>query len=181
MDVVDVDSDVDASPHDRGSGVMCFASASAPALPRERLELPRVRAGAKHKSLNQNLKQRQRCTREVRPGQKLQFPSIDQLEHLAEDLDVTRFRWAEAFHRNLQVRASHFAGSDARDFGEVSFFSEFSGSGCAEAAMMSVSKVLGCQEQLKLSYCADIDWHCRSVLQASCQGPIHCDAICRQT
>ena len=175
---------MDASPDDHGSGfgVMCFASASAPAhLSRERLELPRVRAGAKHKSLNQHVKQHQRCTRQVRQGQGLQFPSIDQLEHLAEDLDVTRFQWAEAFHRNLQVRATHCAGSHARDFGQVHFFSEFSGSGCAEAAMMSVSKVLGCQEQLKLSYCADIDSHCRSVLQSSCQGPSHCDAICRQT
>ena len=95
-----------------------------------------------------------------------EFPDFRQLEVLAERLPLEKFKWAQKVVRGSGASTlgpGHFLEREP-----VQFMSEFSGSGCAEVALMSVLRSLGHQGQLSVRSCADIDPQCRTVLKASC-------------
>ena len=97
------------------------------------------------------------------------FPPFSELEDLCGDLPSSRFDWAKGFVQRAQTAfgTERFALRDQT----VRFFSEFSGSGCAEAALMSVANALGHKGGVKTAYCADFDAQCRNVLSKSCRDP----------
>ena len=94
------------------------------------------------------------------------FPTGDTLQQLSERLSPSHFTWAKTFVQKL--KGSGLSGAHFGEIGPVQFYSEFSGSGCAESALMSVMDALGCKENLQVAYCADFDPQCRAVLSASC-------------
>ena len=99
----------------------------------------------------------------------IRFPESGESERLAKSLTSNSFQWADRFVSALNGPAqAKLAWSDnARS--RVTFFSELSGSGAAEVALMAVAEALGGKVAVKHSYCADIDASCRHVLQSSCR------------
>ena len=89
------------------------------------------------------------------------FPSFEKMEQLTSEMDLSPFQWADKFWDGFQ-RAGLKPESHGRT--EVTFYSEFSGSGAAEAALEAVTPA---GVKVKTAYAADLDAGCRSVLMAS--------------
>lgn len=86
------------------------------------------------------------------------------------DTKVTRnsglFEWASHFHSAAETNMLPCSSQ----WSDLELVSEFSGSGCAEAAIHSTCTKLGVKVHHR--YAADIDQHCREVLLKSRLGPI---------
>ena len=95
------------------------------------------------------------------------FPSHQQLEDLCGGIDLAPFAWSQKFVQRAQAAFPELRKRVHNQ--DVSFLSEFSGSGCAECALQSVMSAMGCSRRPRVMYCADIDAQCRSVLKETCQ------------
>ena len=104
--------------------------------------------------------------------EKVVFPDAAKIERLTNALPTEPFRWPHKFVRALSATD---LGPDGPDLcvpsgATASFYSEFSGSGAAEAALMAIVNASGRQLHVSQSHAADIDAGCRSVLHTACAG-----------
>ena len=97
------------------------------------------------------------------------FPPTSELEvsHISGNPDV--FDWVNRFVR--QARDAGIIGKNGlRAATGINLCTEFSGSGCGEAALMTTSIHADPPLTVACQYAADIDPTCRAVLSQSCLG-----------
>ena len=94
------------------------------------------------------------------------------IERLTNALPTEPFRWPQKFVRALSATDLGPDGPElcVKSGATASFYSEFSGSGAAEAALMAIVNASGRQLHVSQSHAADIDAGCRSVLHTACAG-----------
>ena len=106
-------------------------------------------------------------SRNCRNGESVSFPDLSQILDVKLSSDDA-FRWAERFRGALQQQGVSVTEPCFKKFVMIS---EFSGSGCAEAALKSVLASLGAGvNALEISYVADIQPHCRQMLSSVSHG-----------
>ena len=112
---------------------------------------------------------RKRCKKAVGArSASVEFPEHGKLDQLASKMDLSLFAWPDHMVERFRRLRSPRASSRHRD---VTFYSEFSGSGAAEAALDAVVHALdGEGVRVRTTYSADLDPACRSVLLASSQN-----------
>ena len=99
----------------------------------------------------------------------LGFPSHSAIEEMSRQQSTAPYQWASSFVASLRTAQLEHPPQLAVPRGsKIKFFSEFSGSGAAEAALHAVAGALGADLRISSSYCADLDAGCRRVLQSSC-------------
>ena len=97
------------------------------------------------------------------------FPASSQLTEASISGSPNVFKWAERMIQNL----GHDGLEITKHFSGFNLCTEFSGSGCPEAALTSVVNTADSGMNVRCQYSADIDASCRKVLAASRQ-PLSC-------
>ena len=161
------------------SAASCSKTDVAGTLARENMRLPRAptqKAAVKLKAVSKKISKSQ----DGRGKSQISFPAHTKLEDLCEALPLDAFRWAQRYEQ--RACSTFGAASSLMQERDLYFFSEFSGSGCAEVSLQTVARAVGHRGSVKVSYCADFDAQCRSVLAKSCQrlSNVISDRLCSE-
>ena len=82
--------------------------------------------------------------------------------------DSSIFGWPYRFHKKI-AEFYEWGKLDAPKWSGFNVSTEFSGSGCAEAAFVASARAAGYEpQQVNFRYAADIDKNCRKVIAESC-------------
>ena len=97
-------------------------------------------------------------------GKSIEFPDSKVLSDAPVCGSPEMFNWAGPMLEKLRSADLEIR----KDFAGFNLCTEFSGSGCPEAALTSVVNTANVDMEVKCQYSADIDPTCRKVLSSSC-------------
>ena len=101
-----------------------------------------------------------------RQNSAIEFPPCSELVGAPIFGQETVFTWPG----RMLDRARKSRLGISRHFAGLNLCTEFSGSGCPEAALCSVVSSADLDMDVKCQYSADVDSTCRKVLSSSCEG-----------